>query len=368
MTHTEVLRRAYEDALVKANEAGFIPDGLDDDLIAAIETIMERSESNKGIVTVLTTLLAHKIIEPMQDIRYHQAGMDGGFAGRVIDKSQVTPFMKSVSFPAMAESGWLTRSLEQPAPYTLDYAGMITPKTIKTAFLMILDRVQVHGTSAESVLLYFFVLLVIKRDSMVVELAKPHRLSISAIVALLEKHFTVRYTVAGASRLPTLAIYAAYQCMALQLSRYEDKILCELASHNSADMQSGRIGDVDVNNADGSAFEGAEIKHGIVITRQMVADAYEKFKIHKTDRYYLLTTATMDGADWTGIDDEILKIASIHGCQVIVNGVYATMKYYLRLLKDSAEFVDKYVDLLKVDETIKFQHKTAWNDAVSGQI
>ena len=43
--------------------------------------------------------------------------------------------MKAVSFPAMAESGWLTRSLEQAHPYTLDYPGKITPKIVKEAFL-----------------------------------------------------------------------------------------------------------------------------------------------------------------------------------------------------------------------------------------
>ena len=125
MTHTEVLHRIYEDALIKANETGFVPEGLDHDLISEIDAIVDRSESNKGIVTVLTTLLVHKLVEPTQDIRYHQAGMDGGFAGRGIDQSYVTPFMKTVSFPAMAESGWLTRSLEQPAPYTLDYGGKL---------------------------------------------------------------------------------------------------------------------------------------------------------------------------------------------------------------------------------------------------
>ena len=123
-----------------------------------------------------------------------------------------------------------------------------------------------------------------------------------------------------------------------------------------------------MNYKGGSAFEGVEIKHGIAITRQLVADTYEKFKMYNTDRYYLLTTADMDDADWTGINEEIARIADIHGCQVIVNGVYATLRYYLRLLNDPAVFVDMYVDLLKADETIKFQHKTAWNDAVSGAI
>ena len=97
----------------------------------------------------------------------------------------------------------------------------------------------------------------------------------------------------------------------------------------------------------------------------MVRDAYEKFKVYNTDRYYLLTTANMDSADWDAIETEIQRIAQIHGCQVIVNGVYTTLKYYLRLVTDPAEFIDRYVELLKVDETIKFQHKVAWNEIIS---
>lgn len=75
----------------------------------------------------------------------------------------------------------------------------------------------------------------------------------------------------------------------------------------------------------------------------------------------------MDGADWDAIEEEIQRISQIHGCQVIVNGVYTTLKYYLRLLKDPAEFIDRYVELLESDETIKFQHKTVWNDIISGK-
>lgn len=364
MTHYEVLEKVYNKALEEVALADFTT-SLSEETINQIEMIAAHSETNKGIVTVLITLLTHKIVEPTQDIRYHQVQLENGFSGRNIDKAVITPFMKSVSFPAMAESGWLTRSLEQAHPYTLDYPGKITPKKIKEAFLGIIDSVQVHEISAEKILLYFFKLLIKQRDAMNIELAKPHSLSIAKIIKLLEKHFTYHYSCAGASRLPSLAIYAAYECMIGQVARYDGKVLCTLANHNSADTQSGRIGDVDVNNEDGSAFEGVEIKHEIQITKQLVADAYEKFKIHKTDRYYLLTTANMDSADWDAIDDEIQRIAQIHGCQVIVNGVYTTLKYYLRLLKDPAEFIDHYVELLKSDDTVKFQHKIAWNDIIS---
>jgi len=74
MTHTEVLGRIYLDALTKANDTDFVPDGLDNYLISSIDAIVLRSESNKGIVTVLTTLLTHKVVEPMQDIMYDVRG------------------------------------------------------------------------------------------------------------------------------------------------------------------------------------------------------------------------------------------------------------------------------------------------------
>lgn len=364
MTHTEVIQGIYNTALdevAKQDDSTNLPN----ETAEQIRLLVSRSESSKAVMTVLITLCTHKIVNPEQDIRYHQAKLPNGFSGRTIDSKYITPFLKSVSFPAMKESGWLTRSLEQSQAFTLDFNGPIKNKALKVAFLQLIDKVQCHDTSAEEVLKYTFKLLIKQRDSQNIELAKPHSLSIATIIKLLEKHFTYHYTSPGASRLPTLAVYAAYQCMMGQVARYKDKTLCSLESHNSADSQSGRIGDIDVNNANGSAFEGVEIKHEIPITAQLVSDAYEKFKVHNTDRYYLLTTANMDSADWEAIESEVTRISQIHGCQVIVNGVYSSLKYYLRLLNDPAEFIDRYVELLKHDETVKFQHKTAWNDIIS---
>ena len=363
MTHKEILQSIYNIALDELAKQD-CSTTLSDETAEQIHKLVARSEASKGMMTVLITLFTHKIFNPEQDIRYHQAQQPNGFAGRSIDKDIITPFMKSVSFPSMSESGWLTRSLEQPHPYTLDYPGKIKPQEIKSIFLQLVDKVQCQGVPANEVLKYTFKLLIKQRDSLNIELAKPHSLSIASIIKLLEKHFTYHYSTHGASRLPTLAVYAAYQCMMAQVARYNGKKLCPLESHNSADSQSGRIGDIDVNNEDGSAFEGVEIKHEIPISAQLVADSYEKFKKYKTDRYYLLTTANMDAADWESIENEVESIRQIHGCQVIVNGVYTTLKYYLRLLNDPAEFIDKYVELLKQDETVKFQHKTAWNEII----
>lgn len=79
----------------------------------------------------------------------------------------------------------------------------------------------------------------------------------------------------------------------------------------------------------------------------------------------MLTTADMDGADWDAINAEIEKIAKVHGCQVIVNGVYSSIKYYLRMIRNPADFIDCYVELLKSDKTVKFAHKEKWNEIVA---
>ena len=266
----------------------------------------------------------------------------------------------------MAESGWMTHSLAEPYPYDLNYQGKIRPKEQRNAFLNIIDYVQTKNTEPKEVLKFLFKNLIRKRDEIAsIELAKPQNFSISKIIDILHRHFTFKYSSQGGARLPVLAIFAAYECMMNEVARFNDKFLCPLEHHGSADLQSGRIGDIDVNYADNTAFEGVEIKHERIITPQLVMDAYEKFKGYKTDRYYLLTTADMSKADWEQIENKIIHISQIHGCEVIVNGVYTTLKYYLRLLSNKADFIDKYVELLKSDDTIKYEHKITWNDIIS---
>lgn len=334
-----------------------------------LREIAGQAESRKAALAVLATLLTQKIYDPGQDIRMHQDKLPGGFSGRGVDTKYITPFLKEQGFPAMDganASGWLTRSFEQSQPFNLNFSGAISPKSLKAAFLGAVNDVQNNGLDPAKALSFLFHLLIAARDSKQIDLAKPHNLPIGAIVTLLGRHFTHKYKGAsGASRLPVLAIYAAYQCMMGQVRRYEGKKLLGLEPHTSADMRSGHIGDIDIDNPDGTPFEGVEIKHEVPITQHLVMAAYDKFKGYKTERYYILTTAEQGSGDMAGVEAAIQKVAAIHGCQVIANGVYPTLKYYLRLLKDPAEFIDKYVELLKADKAVKYPHRAAWNELVS---
>ena len=80
-----------------------------------VNAIIEKAESFRGVLTVLITSLVEKIQTPAQDVRYHQDNLPNGYSGRGLDTDHITPFMKEKFRRfAMAESGWLTRSLEQP--------------------------------------------------------------------------------------------------------------------------------------------------------------------------------------------------------------------------------------------------------------
>ena len=154
MNHNEILQDAYSKAEACLNSAGRKIKFASESIRKDLDRILERGEANKGLLAVLITLITHKIHSPSQDIRYHQAQLEGGFAGRGIDSTYVTPFMKEHEFPAMADSGWLTRSLEQPHPYTLDYPGKIKPDFMKSAFLNVVDAVE-KGTESSPVMLEY---------------------------------------------------------------------------------------------------------------------------------------------------------------------------------------------------------------------
>lgn len=365
--HPEILREIYQKALNAVNEGTFqhLFDRLDDSEKSNLQVIIDSFEKGKGVLTVLITSLAHKLHIPGQDIRLHQDNMDGGYSGRGIDARYVTPFMKEMGFPAMAESGWLTRSLEQNRPYDFNYPGKITPVKLKSAFLFMLDQIQNHNKFSDTYLLILLAKLIEHREQKNIDLAKPTNLPIAIIIDYLKQHFEYSYSSRGASRLPTLAIYAVYQCMIKELRRFDSKQLMPLEEHTSADKSSGRVGDIEVRNIEGEVFEAVEIKHGIQINSQLVKDAYEKFKSQPAQRYYLLSTAGEDSSDIENITKEVSRILKIHGCQVIINGIYPSLKYYLRLLHNTYDFIDNYVETLRKDKSIKYEHKLKWNEIVS---
>ncbi len=190
-------------------------------------------------------------------------------------------------------------------------------------------------------------------------------ITIADIVNLLNDHFSCTYQVPGASRLPVIAFYSVYK-MFMEFDRYKGKTLSGLKTPTTSDTKSRGIGDIEVLDEEENFFEAVEIKHNIPISPELVQDAYQKFFKTSVSRYYLLTTAEPNVDDPKTVDQLVRKIHKQHGCEVIVNGILPSLKYYLRLLSNSKLFLDCYSKNLQLDfkqnTDIKEVHLRYWNE------
>lgn len=358
--HSEIIQEAYATAkgILGERKGKIDPNGLSQHEIELLNLIAAHSEDSKAVLTVLITSLVHKIFDPKQDIRKHQSNMPGGYSGRTLDYKFITPFLQKAGFPAMAESGWLTRSLEQNRPFDKKFPGKIKAPGLKSAFLEMVDIIQ-RGADARAYLIYLFQLLLLQKQKSVVNIAKASdlsKLSVSSIIELLDKHFSRKYSAPGAARLPVLAIYSVYECMMDEVKRFSGKELLPLESHTSADVRSGIPGDI-VVKSNGAFFEGVEVKLGHPITQQLAFYAYTKFSKHPVNRYYLLSTLGIKDGEEDAVNAVIEHAAEELGCQFIINGVLPTLKYYLRLLENADKFLDNYTKNVIADLALKFEHK-----------
>jgi DNA (cytosine-5)-methyltransferase 1 len=369
-TPNEIMESAFEQA--KKEPLQNLASSLSSDSIQDLQVIVENAETQKAVLGVTLTSLVYKVYDPKQDIRKHQEGMKGGYSGRTFDTKYVTPFLKS-KFPhfAMAESAWLTRSLEQPRPYNLNFPGKIRNKVLKTAFLKTLDRVQTDSRLAPKflvALIGFMLEATAKDDLLFTEVQVARGATIAKITDTISLHIRHNYGkgVVGTARLPVLAIYSVYNLLMPDVKRYSGKILMPLESHTSPDSRSKSLGDIDVNNADNSCFESVEIKHNKPITADMISAVYRKIRNTEIDRYYILTTSEPNFDDYESVAQEIEKYKKVHSCQIIVNGVIPSLKYYMRLISYPQEVIDEYTKWLEFEyqraSGIKREHLRIWQE------
>ena len=370
---SNILNSIYNKAsriLKQKNTKIFVKNYITSKQFTFVNTIMNKAETQKAILAALTTVLVKKIIDPKQDIRLHKIELIGGFSGRSLDTKYVTPFFKDkFTRLAMKESGWLTRSIEQAHSFNLKFPGKIRDKEIKNAFLQIIKDVQDNKANPEKYLLILFILLIRetkKSNKKIKKILIKEELSIDIIFGYLKKHFFAKYSVAGASKLPVIAIHSIYKSLLKDAERYKNKKLLSLKSHISSDFRSKSIGDIEIVDANNDYFEVVEVKHKIPIDKIMVKDCFLKFKDKPVKRYYLLTTS--DPNILKGHEEEVKslteEIKKIHGCEVITNGIMNSLKYYLRLIQSPGEFINNYTSALRSEflksSEIKKQHIDGW--------
>lgn len=362
---TEFLEEKFNNAIAESAESSRYIDGLPLSMRNNLDSIADLAENARGVLAVTVTSLVYKALNPQQDIRCHQTSIPGGYSGRTFDTHYITPFLREKAFPNMSTTGWMTRSLEQKHPYDFNYPGAIQPDKIKRVFLSLIDQIETSLVPMDIAIEYLFTKLIQLRDQKKIELATPKNLSINSIMEALTKHFSRKYKYSGASRLPVLAFYAVYQALSAEVKRYEGKRLLTLEKHNSADSRSGRLGDIDVVDGMGNHFEAVEIKYDIPINKEIVEIVKEKILPSAASRYYILSTKGIKKGDEDVISTIIHQVKNTHGCQIVINGIIPSLKYYLRLLDDTSVFIQNYAKLMTNDETIKFEHKEAWNKIIA---
>lgn len=339
---------------------------IDDEIKKYIELIGEKINSQKSVYTVLLTLITHKIINPSQDIRYHQDSLPNGFSGRTIDNKYISPTLKELGLFSNAESGWLTRSLEQPYPYTLDYGGKIRNKKVKEAFLKIIDYVEKNNSTTTNLLrLLLFQAIDFKKNNLIQisPLDNPEKLTIEKIISALDEHFKTKYNIQGGSKLPVLAFFAIYKTLINEIERYKDCKLAELGSHTASDRTSKTAGDIEIFKHE-ILFEAIEIKLDKIIDSTIVRVAIDKITRYNPNRYYILSYCGVLENDKLEITNLIDNLKLEHGCQIIINGLLPTIKYYLRLISSLDEFIVNYNSLVENDNEIKKIHKEKWNELI----
>ncbi len=358
MNYTKILEELHTEAIEKKDYTN----KLNPKTLQNIKTIAQKSFNQKGVFTVLVTLSIYKIVHPKEDIRNHQTQIKDGFSGRTVDTKYITPTLKKLGLPSMAESGWLTRSLEQPYPYDFDYEGKISNKTVKKAFLELVHSIEIEKINPKYILVELFKLIIELQEANKVEitpLKNPEKLTINKTIELLDKQFNFDYKTSYGSKLPVLSFYAIYNLLINQISRYNQCQLKELGSHTASDRTSKSAGDIEIFKGK-ELFEAIEIKLDKPIDTNILRIAKEKIIRFNPKRYYILSNHGM--VEENKIYKIIEEVKKEHGCQIIVNGVQDTLKYYMRLIDNLEEFYQLYSDLIANDNELKSIHKQKWNE------
>lgn len=349
-----------------------VAERLEPKFIDALERMAKYCEKASGSYNNLITSLAIKAVYgDSVDVRYHQVQIQdqtdrpAGFNFRGVSEGVIYEWMEEHEFHG-AKSGWQTRTFERPKPYMLSYDENIG--TIKEPFLICYDELETQHQSARLALLLLLWRRLQLREASKIELAIPRIHDVMQITNLFEAHFFYKYKDSkGASRLPVLAMYAIYSVMIQELQRFDGKHVKELEPHSAADARTGAIGDIEIVDNAENVFEAIEVKHEQIISKAMVDSVKQKIRGSQVERYYILTTHSQHEPT-EDVQMEVKTVKKLLGCQMIVNGVLPTIRYYLRLLSDPGDVLPIYADVLEKDGAIGFEHRDIWNKIATGII
>ena len=330
-------------------------------LVKFLKKLANKIEKHRGVYAVLITLCLYKIENPDQDIRYHKKDLENGFSGRTYDTKFVTPILKKNGLPSMAESGWLTRSLEQQHPYNLKFPGKISGTEVKESFLNIINIFQKKPEYCRDILIYLInegKKIKEKNFIDIIKINKENSYTIQEIIVCLKLFIFKEYNASGGSKIPVICIYTLMELICGEVERYKDSVMKPLGFHTTSDKTSKSAGDIEIFKSN-KCYEAFEIKLEHAVNDHMIRIAYDKIKAFNPQRYFILTTANVDEKLY-GENKLIKEVRKQHGCEIIVKNFFDVFEKYIILLKDLNLFTNLFTQNILADKELKIIHKNYW--------
>ncbi len=340
----------------------YLPNITSAELKGYLDVIKDKIENQKAVYTILITLLVKKIESPEIDIRNHRTKLKNGFSGRTYDTTYITPTLKKNGLPAMAESAYLTRSLEQHHALDLKYPGKIRDIEVKNAFLNIIDIFQKNPKCCEEIL--NFLLSEGKRIKEgniipIIKIENKEKFSINDITKKLKELFFYNYKTSGGSKLPVVCFFSLINILNKEIKKYQNKKIKNMGFHTTSDKTSQSSGDIEILERNGNIYESYDIKFEKDVDNHMLLIVYEKIKKFNPKRYFILTTKEFNIEI---LNEKITEIKKEHGCQLIVENYMNYLKYLLYLIEDINEFINDFTANIQNDKELKIIHKKKWKE------
>lgn len=336
----DILEALYKQALRSPDKK----DIVDSKASQKIESVA-RCPTNRASIRLLMSCLLAKVHRPDIDPRkpYTEINTKDSFSGRTYDERFLTDFIQNYNLPCNQTTAFLTPALRNmDTPLTKDVVIIGKPREVYKDTLELLDLVAKDKIQAEPALRDAIRVLIKLRNeneerlsSLLKGISKSNdisQLSVENIVKLLEQHLLCK----SSSRLPVLIVSSAYNVSSKKLG---EKIK-SLNRHNSADKQTGAVGDVEITlEADNEIITCYEMKQKAVILSD-IHSVFEKIKrAPNLDNYIFITTEEIDPI----VQEFCRKSYSTTGIEIAILDCIGFIRHFLHLFhRLRMDFLNEY--------------------------
>ena len=324
----------------------------DREILKRAEFVSRNIQNRAGIRLLMSCLLA-RIVNPKIDIRkpYTEIDSKDCFSGRTYDEAYIGSFIVKHHLPCNSTTAFLTPALRNRNITLTPKVNLVgRPPEVYQYALDLLDCVHRQAIQPELLLAELIRQLIVLRDenqkrmkSLLKNLSETGSVALSGedIVNLIKQHLDCK----GTSRLPVLIVAAAYRTIGACI---REKIL-PLQSHNSADKQTGALGDLQITLKDENNIVTSYEMKMKKVTIDDIDIALQKIGTtkYKIDNYIFITTDV--------IEDAVSEYAkSLYeqtgGVEIVILDCFSFLRYFIHLFhRFRLQYLEEYQKLVMAE-------------------